>query len=46
MVCTIVDPQCKTYNATNGDCLSCYPGYSLDKARCVIGSAEAVTPIV
>ena len=26
-ICTMVDPQCKTYNATTGDCLSCYPGY-------------------
>ena len=38
-LCTIVDPQCKTYDITNGNCLSCYPGYSLESGKCIVGTS-------
>lgn len=34
--CVKVSDQCKTWSETNGECLSCYGGYSVYKGDCVI----------
>lgn len=31
-VCVMVNPDCKTYMQSNGNCLSCFSGYELDKS--------------
>ena len=32
----MVDPDCKTYTELNGNCLSCFEGYELDRnGRCL-----------
>lgn len=36
--CSSVDPLCKTYNHTNGECRSCFDGFKLDSYRCVVDS--------
>ena len=40
-----VDPYCKTFNASNGDCLTCYKGYVLnqDTKDCDLAAPQAVT---
>lgn len=35
-VCVLADPLCRTWDRTNGNCLSCYKGYSLAGSGCVI----------
>ena len=32
--CVNVNPQCKTFDNKNGDCLSCYVGYTLSDGDC------------
>lgn len=39
-VCTQLDPLCKTHDMTNGNCMSCYPGYALQSFKC--GVAQAI----
>lgn len=40
-ICTPVSPYCKTYNASNGHCTSCYSGYSLDgEGACQLAPAS------
>lgn len=34
-VCTQADALCKTFDNTNGNCLSCYAGYTLTGGSCV-----------
>jgi len=34
-VCTQSDPLCKTFDQSNGNCLSCYAGYVLNGGNCV-----------
>lgn len=34
--CTLVDALCKGVDLTNGDCLSCWPGYVVKVGRCVV----------
>jgi proprotein convertase subtilisin/kexin type 5 len=36
-ICTPINPLCKTYNTTTGNCLSCYPGYYLLNGNCFVG---------
>jgi len=41
-ICTLVDPLCLTHNPQNGDCLSCFIGYTLNAGRCVVSNQTAV----
>jgi hypothetical protein len=34
-VCVQADTQCKTFDQTYGNCLSCYSGYYLDSGQCL-----------
>lgn len=36
--CTPINPLCKTFNISTGNCLSCYPGYYLSNGGCFIGA--------
>ena len=36
-ICQPVNPNCKTYNTTNGHCLSCYPGFGIIEDTCLPG---------
>lgn len=36
-ICQPVNPNCNTYNTTNGACLSCYPGFGLIEDTCLPG---------
>lgn len=38
--CQAVNPLCRTYNFSTGDCLSCYQGYSLLNGTCKISSND------
>ena len=38
-LCSPVDSQCNTFN-DRGQCLSCYPGYSLINSNCVVSSNQ------
>lgn len=40
--CRQVSPLCKTANQQNGACLSCYPGYVLQGALCVVGGSSTM----
>ena len=40
--CKQVNPYCRGYNPSNGDCTDCYPGYALSGGRCVIPEAEEI----
>lgn len=35
--CKEVSDQCKTWDGLNGDCISCYDGWTLSEGACVIG---------
>jgi proprotein convertase subtilisin/kexin type 5 len=35
-ICTQSNPQCRTFDNTNGNCLSCYAGYVLTAGNCLI----------
>ena len=37
--CTVANPLCRTYNLTNGHCLSCYKGYTVSGESCVVESS-------
>ena len=34
--CKQADPNCRSFNDTNGECLSCYPGFMLKAKVCVV----------
>ena len=34
--CILTDPNCKTFNESNGDCLTCYDGHELVSGKCII----------
>jgi len=36
--CTPINPLCRTFNISNGNCLSCFPGYFLANGSCLVGS--------
>ena len=39
--CLSIDPSCKTANLLNGECTSCYPGFSLlNEGRCLETKAK------
>ena len=40
--CSAVSDQCKTFNLSNGDCLSCYDGWNLDDGECVLPGGPVV----
>lgn len=40
-VCTLVSTLCKTYDNSNGNCLSCYIGYDLSNGSCILSSANS-----
>jgi hypothetical protein len=37
-MCTPINPLCRTFNITTGNCLSCFPGYYLSNGNCLVGS--------
>lgn len=38
--CISVSDQCKTYNETNGECTSCYHGYSVVNGSCIYNKED------
>lgn len=42
-ICAVANPLCLTFNETNGDCLSCYAGYSLAQGACLVSNATTPT---
>lgn len=40
--CTQEDPLCKTSDQTNGNCLSCYGGYTLRNTKCEVAQAVII----
>lgn len=42
--CVAVSEQCKTWDSTSGDCLSCYDGYTLESGACTIKSGVPTNP--
>ena len=44
-ICQAVSPQCKTYNHTNGHCLSCYAGYALIEDACIAQLVPVFDPL-
>lgn len=43
-ICIAVDPVCRTAN-TNGECLTCYPGYVISGSTCVPRELKTVNPL-
>jgi len=43
--CVEVNPQCNTFNATSGACLSCFPGWNLVGNTCVLPTPPPQTGI-
>jgi hypothetical protein len=43
-VCQPVSSTCKTYDDTNGACLTCYDGYFLAEIICAFGSLPSSDP--
>lgn len=39
-ICTVINPLCATYNVINGQCLTCYNGYSLNLGSCVLTTSS------
>jgi hypothetical protein len=37
-MCKLADQQCATFNSTNGQCTSCYPGYQLQNSKCIVST--------
>lgn len=37
-ICQMVNPICATYDETNGECTSCYPGYTLNEGDCSVNT--------
>ena len=37
--CLPVNPLCQGYSEINGQCTSCYPGYSVDGGKCIVGGS-------
>ena len=33
-ICTVVHPECKTWDDNNGNCLSCFDGFQLQSTMC------------
>jgi proprotein convertase subtilisin/kexin type 5 len=42
--CIPVNDQCKTYNTTDGECLSCYSGYDLVNGSCLYSESNSAKP--
>ena len=40
--CTALNPYCATSDLSNGNCLSCYNGYSLSQGNCVIQATVTI----
>lgn len=40
-MCVAVDALCRTFDAQNGNCLTCYSGYQLQSGRCVVVPPES-----
>jgi len=38
--CKQVSSLCKSYNSTNGNCIDCYPGYTLSAGTCIIANSK------
>lgn len=34
-VCRLVSPLCRTFNPSNGFCLTCYPAFKLESGKCI-----------
>lgn len=41
--CVVVSDQCRTFDSSNGDCLSCYLGYSLVNGSCLYNEEPVAT---
>lgn len=39
-ICQEVNPLCNGYDAANGNCLSCYPGFNLVSFSCMKGESQ------
>lgn len=39
-ICQEVNPLCNQYDGTNGNCLSCYPGFNLVSFSCLKGESQ------
>jgi hypothetical protein len=42
-ICSLVNPLCFTYDSSNGNCLSCYIGYSLSGDTCVVSNSTTMS---
>lgn len=38
--CTQASPLCKTFDKKNGNCLSCYNGYTILNGVCIISQTQ------
>jgi hypothetical protein len=43
-ICTLVNPLCMTFDQNNGNCLSCFQGYSLSGNTCEVSNATSSDP--
>lgn len=44
-ICQPVNPQCKTFNATNGACESCYSGFILVENTCLLSTSLGLSEV-
>lgn len=42
--CQGVDPSCKSFDLSNGECLSCFAGYELSSGSCIVSKTQATIP--
>lgn len=42
--CKAANPLCRTFNNSNGDCLSCYKGYVIKEKTCALESSGSTDP--
>lgn len=43
-VCTLADTLCRSFDQSNGDCLSCYSGFNLANGRCNVDNSSNLNP--
>lgn len=44
-ICTLADPLCRTFDNTNGACLSCYDSFELIGIRCIKSEIKDVSDV-
>lgn len=42
--CQGTDPSCKTFNPSNGACLTCFAGFEVSNGTCIISKTQAAIP--